>query len=638
MTNTKDNKLSYDAQGFIVGVKKSGQIGTKIRQDTGTVVSLLRQSAKLQTTPTRLNPVPRLPNLPKDNASSKDAKPKAGHTHKSGTNPSPIAPITASANTPTLSGERSHSQQMADTHRTKERLKAYARTTLPTPTTPAVAPLPNQPPQTNSPKQELANDNKTLRLLDRLINTRQSKQRLGGGLLGALLTALSFLPFGRIFKGLFKGGKWLLKLAKKNPVLSALLGGVGLLANWEILSGAKKSAGVGGFIGSVGGALAGAMIGQAIIPIPIVGALIGGLIGGQIGGFVGKTAGGGLYAIATGAFREWLGSFGAVGKGLLSLWDNGIKPLIVGATDSLAWFKETLSAFVNPITTAYDKAVGATTDLMENGVNGAKALWGKGKALFGASPTDYVPPDVAFRAAEFAYKKARDRLLGQCARFVNNAYRAIGYRAGGHGYEVADNLYKYNKGKFEYVTFDENYVPQVGDVMSFTAGKRVGARQRARYKGKTYGHTQIYTKKGWVSDGKQKSMWAGQDYKADYEDGSGKIIVVRPVGGKSISSAPPTNPNKSADTHKQKPATQQAIRGQDAFLSSALPTQRLGGGQENLQAKQPPISGATLSVPALPMPIAPMPTIAPKQTTQSKTAIVAQTSKPKDRDLLHKVV
>lgn len=555
-------KLTYDAQGFIVHAKKNEQLGAKIADDTTKIARLIQKQGQLTCADAHFikKNLTKSPKQAKTNDNSTVAKP----TTKTSRHLVKQAGVGSIGQTPKPSTSKPSiaTVQASDTkklvHRTNERIKAHARTSLPKPkhATPALsASLPTAKPTLS--KQERAFDDKILRLLSRLavgIAKRRKKQGgQTGGMLGLLLSLLSFLPIGR----LLKGGKWLLKFLKGNavkriPLLSALIGGVGLLANWGNLTAEQKAVQSGKLVGRVGGMLAGAMIGQAIIPIPIVGALVGAIVGEKLGGFVGRTAGGGLYAIATGAFREWLGSFGVVGKGLLTLWDNGIKPLIAGANDSLAWFKNNLMAFGETLKGVYQMAVDNTSEQIENAVNSVQSLWGQGKAFFGVSSDVFVPAQNAIKAANYAVKHANGYMafLGRCAEYVNNAFQALGYRASGHGYEVADNLYKMNKGKFEYVAYDpKTYVPQVGDVMSFTAGKRVGARQRAKFKGKTYGHVQIYTEKGWVSDTVQKSMWSGNDYKADYADGSGKIIVVRPVGGKYTNSATPAKSTKPAGTN-----------------------------------------------------------------------------------------
>ena len=60
---------------------------------------------------------------------------------------------------------------------------------------------------------------------------------------------------------------------------------------------------------------------------------------------------------------------------------------------------------------------------------------------------------------------------------------------GGHGKDVAKNLLKRND--FEQVEYNENYVPQIGDIMSMPFSSKSKHN---------YGHVAIWNGYRWVSD------------------------------------------------------------------------------------------------------------------------------------------
>ena len=67
---------------------------------------------------------------------------------------------------------------------------------------------------------------------------------------------------------------------------------------------------------------------------------------------------------------------------------------------------------------------------------------------------------------------------------------------GGHGKDVAENLLKRND--FEQVEYNENYVPQIGDIMSMPFSSKSKHN---------YGHVAIWNGYRWVSDFVQQKQW-----------------------------------------------------------------------------------------------------------------------------------
>lgn len=105
--------------------------------------------------------------------------------------------------------------------------------------------------------------------------------------------------------------------------------------------------------------------------------------------------------------------------------------------------------------------------------------------------------------ADYMIKNAKllGEKTGECAKYVNNALQAHikNYRRVGSGKDVAAAAVA--TGKYKYVPFDDNYVPQVGDIQSLPSWTDLG---------KKHGHSTMYTKDGWVSDFKQRRVGDGR--------------------------------------------------------------------------------------------------------------------------------
>ena len=137
------------------------------------------------------------------------------------------------------------------------------------------------------------------------------------------------------------------------------------------------------------------------------------------------------------------------------------------------------------------------------------------------SVSNVAPADVAVKAANYATKHAKGRSTGKCARFVNDSLRAQGIKIWGHGKDVAKNLLKRND--FEQVEYNENYVPQIGDIMSMPSSSKSKHN---------YGHVAIWNGYRWVSDFVQQktrgNTAAPNDaYFADIKSGKIKPTIAR---------------------------------------------------------------------------------------------------------------
>ena len=125
------------------------------------------------------------------------------------------------------------------------------------------------------------------------------------------------------------------------------------------------------------------------------------------------------------------------------------------------------------------------------------------------------------KAADYATKHAKGGSRGKCARFVNDSMRAQGIKIWGHGRDVAKNLLKRND--FEQVEYNENYVPQIGDIMSMPSSSKSKHN---------YGHVAIWNGYRWVSDFVQQktrgNTAAPNDaYFADIKSGKIKPTIAR---------------------------------------------------------------------------------------------------------------
>lgn len=103
----------------------------------------------------------------------------------------------------------------------------------------------------------------------------------------------------------------------------------------------------------------------------------------------------------------------------------------------------------------------------------------------------------AVAAANYALAKAGTKSQKKCAEFVNNAIVYGGKYKGygrGHGFQVASSLAGIG---WTQIPFNSSYKPKIGDVISFNRSSETNA---------TYGHAQIFTREGWVSDFKQNKL------------------------------------------------------------------------------------------------------------------------------------
>ncbi|SCC09463.1 MULTISPECIES: phage tail tip lysozyme [Snodgrassella] len=119
-------------------------------------------------------------------------------------------------------------------------------------------------------------------------------------------------------------------------------------------------------------------------------------------------------------------------------------------------------------------------------------------------------------AADYATKHAEAKSTSNCGLYVNNALRAQGIKAWGHGKDVAGNLLK--TGKFQEVAYSENYAPQIGDVMSIPP-----------IPGHPYGHVAIWNGEYWVSDYVQQNKRGNTAAPADAYFTAIKSGKIKPV-------------------------------------------------------------------------------------------------------------
>lgn len=348
----------------------------------------------------------------------------------------------------------------------------------------------------------------------------------GSGLLGGLAGralggagGLAGSALGLLRKG---GGKFLGPLA-------AIIGAGSLAMDWDNLDHKGKSAGVGGLAGSVGGAATGAMVGTMIFPG------VGTVVGGVLGGWLGKEGGEALGKTASPYIQSWTQGLTAanIPKKFSDTFSNGLQPFFDGAGKVWDWVKEKANNIGTSMTTNDD----GSRNIFGQAVDGAVGFY---ENITGGGGN---PAPKAAKAADYAVNNALSGLMGRCAEFVNNAFQAQGLKAWGNGKDVAGNLIKGNAGKFQQVPYSENYVPQIGDVMSMEANDASnGARQSKKYGGNRPGHVAIYTKDGWVSDGKQGRRFgntgaANQAYYDGIKSGVNKVTIARmtnPNGDSSV--------------------------------------------------------------------------------------------------------
>lgn len=371
------------------------------------------------------------------------------------------------------------------------------------------------------------------KLLDKIWKAirRQGGQggNAGRGLLGGLLGGAS------------AAGGLLKKLGKMKFLgpLAALAGAGSLAMDWDNLDHQGKSEGVGGLAGAGVGGLAGMKLGAMAGAIGgPVGMAIGGAVGGIAGAWLGSEGGEALGAAASPYIEDWTDSLQRynLAEKMDSFWKDSMKP-IFSSFRSLG--EKTKSWFAD-----------------------------KFDGLFGGNSGS--PAGEALRAADYAIKNAANESLGKCAEYVNNAFQAQGLKASGHGVDVATNLRKGNEGKFEDVAYDENYQPQVGDVMSMPSSKKSKHN---------YGHVAVYTDQGWVSDYKQGEKYGNtaapnSDYYEDIKSGRIKPTISRMIN-KDVN-----GPNMAGQTRGMQAKSNQAMK---YFMSQGWTREQAAGIVGNLQ-------------------------------------------------------
>ena len=374
------------------------------------------------------------------------------------------------------------------------------------------------------------------KLLDKIWKAIKKQGGRVGGASGGLL--------GGLLGGAAAGGALLKKVGKLKFLgpLAALAGAGSLAMDWGNLNHEEKSEGVGGLAGAAAGGLAGMKLGALAGAIggPI-GAGIGGVIGGIAGTWIGSEGGEALGGAASPYIQRWTNSITAYNlpKKMGDTWDNGIKPFF-SRMDTLAgrfnsWIKGKFSSF---------------KDALGFGGGGA-------------------PAADALRAADYAIKNAANESLGKCAEYVNNAFQEQGLKASGHGVDVATNLRKGNAGKFEDVAYNEDYQPQVGDVMSMPSSKKSKHN---------YGHVAVYTDQGWVSDYKQGEKYGNtaapnSDYYEDIQSGR-----IKPTISRMVNNDRP--PNMAGQTKGAQAKSDQAMR---YFMGQGWTREQAAGIVGNLQ-------------------------------------------------------
>lgn len=217
-------------------------------------------------------------------------------------------------------------------------------------------------------------------LLSSLLGGRRISRLLGaGGILGGVLGLLR----GGLMGGLRGGAGLLRALGKRTPLLGALLGGVGLAANWDKLKGDDRAAGVGGLTGGTLGAIAGGALGSLAGPIgTAVGAAAGGWLGEKGGQWLGKNL--------APTIKEWGQSLkrADLPNKLLSFTKFAINPIFGGLSlfsDSLNnWAKNITSFdFRGKLSKLLDGLKNALGSMFDGGGDG-QSLWDRAKA-FGSS-------------------------------------------------------------------------------------------------------------------------------------------------------------------------------------------------------------------------------------------------------------
>lgn len=323
--------------------------------------------------------------------------------------------------------------------------------------------------------------------------------------------------------------------------IGAIAGISALAMDWKDLNHKEKSASVGSAAGGTAGAVVGGTIGSVV---PVVGTAVGAVVGGYLGSKGGEIIGN----TVSPHVQSWtanLSRYNLAGK-MDEFWKTGMKPVFSTFTELGGSLRSWLGDMFNK-----------GKSMFGFGDSGGGGGFGNG----GAPATD------ALRAADYAIKNAANESLGRCAEFVNNAFQEQGLKASGNGVDVATNLRKSNAGKFEDVAYDENYAPQVGDVMSMPSSKKSKHN---------YGHVGVYTKEGWVSDYKQGEKYGNTaapnaDYYEDIKSGRIKPTISRMINNEAVAA-----PRGKADIAKSNQAM-------DYFTSKGWSKQQAAGIVGNLQ-------------------------------------------------------
>lgn len=121
-------------------------------------------------------------------------------------------------------------------------------------------------------------------------------------------------------------------------------------------------------------------------------------------------------------------------------------------------------------------------------------------------PTKHSQNFDVERAVKTLNRNARGKSTGYCAKYVRLALEAGGLKMLNHPSSASDyDKYLPSLG-FQKLEKDEHYVPKKGDIVVTKAFKG--------NKNHPYGHISMYNGEQWVSDFKQKDIWAGSDYRS----------------------------------------------------------------------------------------------------------------------------
>ena len=388
-------------------------------------------------------------------------------------------------------------------------------------------------------------NNENEKLLDKIWKAIRKTGEAGGGMLGGLLGGRGGRGGrggGRRGRGALGrlrdlGGRGLRAVGglKGLGVVGAVAGAASLGMDWKGLNKEEKTERVGQAGGGAAGALVGGTIGSVV---PVVGTAIGAVVGGYLG-----AKGGAIIATTV--------------EPHVSGWTSNLKSYNLAGKMETFW-----KAGMTPVFSTF-------ADLGRSMRSWLGDMFSKGKEMFGIGGGGGEPAGDALRAADYAIKNAANESLGKCAEYVNNAFQEQGLKASGHGVDVATNLRTGNAGKFEDVAYDENYAPQVGDVMSMPSSKKSKHN---------YGHVAVYTDQGWVSDYKQGEKYGNtaapnSDYYEDIQSGR-----IKPTVSRMINTDLPSSTMSSSGGDKAK--TAQAMK---YFISQGWTKQQAAGLTANLQ-------------------------------------------------------